>query len=241
MLKLKDIYAMPGTMVPLTEYVLTDKWLPELPDLAYTVEWGTLKQLDAEGVVRVQQLAYSNFDGERSAGMYTLWFREFPVAIIHTSGRGGSENFRRWVTDAVRLFELCQYLRTKLSSEASTDLCDPELEVYPEEVFYLYGQYIGDAFGHPKEEPATGFLVLWDSVIPEVTPGLVLVTAAAQYDPMPEYIRRNESVLQRVAKVSADELARNPRVEHFSIADGMPQIYWYKQVARPENCTVLAV
>lgn len=242
MLKLKDVYAIPGTPVPLAEYVLTEKWIPELPDLAYYIELSVLRQIDAEGLVRVQQLSYTNFDGERSAGMYTLWFGGFPVAIIHTSGRGGNEDFKRWITDPGRLFEMCQYLRTKISAETgSRDIYDPELEVYPEEVFDVGGQYIGDSFGHTKEKSADGFLVLGDSLIAGVAPDLVLVTAAEKYDPMPEYIRRNESVLQKVAKVSTEELARNPRVEHFSVEDGLPQIYWYKHVTRPENCPVLAV
>ena len=242
MLKLKDVYALKSSPVLMTDYIFTDKWVPELPELEYTLDRSTLLAIDAEGYLGIRKLFEKNFDSERSAGMYTLWFKGAPVAIVHTSGRGGSENFQRWVTDAPRLFDLVQYLRTKMSGEAgANDVYDPETEVYPEEVFGLHGNYCGDLFGYPKEAPAKGFMLLHDNVIPDVDKSLILVTATAVHDPMPEYIRREAYVMKLVSKVSADELARNPRVELFAKEDGHTQIYWYAAAPRPENCDVLAV
>lgn len=242
MLKLKDVFALPGTMVPMTEYILTDKWLPELPELEYTLDRSTLLEIDKDAFFGIRKVVEENFDSERSAGIYTIWFKGLPAGIIQASGRGGSEDVKRWITDPQRLFDLVQYLRTKITgSVGCADVHDPETDVYPEEVFGLYGNYYGDGFGYPRVTPAKGFMLLFDNIIPEVDPSLILVTATAEHNPMPEYIRREAYVMKKVSKVTADELARNPRVALFAKEDGYSQIYWYQAAPRPIDCPVIAV
>lgn len=242
MLKLKDVYALPGKPIPLTDYILSDTWIPEVPDLAYSMEYAALAAMDEEGILTVRELVFQYNDGDRTAGMYTLWFNGAPVAIVQEAGRGGRDHNKRWITDANLFFMLCQYLRTKLSDGTlEADVHDPETLVYPEEIFNFYGQKFGDQFGYPAEAVTKGFLLLFKNVIPDVDQALLLVTAEAKFEPMPEYIRRDEHVMKLVRKVNEEELARNPRVAAGCADDGHTQIYWYSQVTRPENCPILSV
>jgi hypothetical protein len=244
MFKLKEVYGLPSTPVPLAQHVITEKWVPEVPGVAFGLEHSAVVAMDEEGFLKVKQLVYSSADGERYAALYTMWFRDAPVGIVQVAGRGGRDHFKRWITDHDQFLQMCNYLRTKISNgDDQVDVYDPEQLVYPEEVFHFYGEDFGSGFGYPAERRTEGFLVLFDGprLIPGCPENCVLVMAESQFEPMPEYIRRGEYVLRQVGKVSDEELARNPRVAENSYDKGHNQIYWYEQAPRPENAKVLSV
>jgi hypothetical protein len=244
MLKLKQVYGLPATNVRLVEYVLTEKWIPEVADLAYSPQQAALAAMDEEGLLTVKQVVYASSEGDRYAALYTLWFKGAPVGIFQVAGRGGEDQFKRWITAPAAFVDLCQYVRTKLSNgEDQMDIYDPEHNVYPEEVFSFYGTDFGTALGFPPEPAAKGFIVLFDGarLVPGANPSYALVTATPEHEPMPEYLRQQEYVYQKVAPLSAEELAKNPRIAEVSKEDGHTQIYWYKNVIRPSDQPVLAV
>lgn len=245
MLKLKDVYALPSTVVPLAHCIIGSKWFPEVRDMEYYVPHTVWQAMDEEGFVTMRQVVYQNFDGERSAGLYTVWFKEQPVGIIQTSGRGGDEYVDRWITDPGIYAVLCQYISTKLASEDELkDFHDPERVIYPEEIFFFYGNDFGKQFGHPSEATAEGFMPYFSEtkrLLPGIAHDLELVTAQPQHSPMPEYLRRHQHVFKRVREVSPDEHAMNPRLEQISREDGYTQFYWYAACERPENAEVLSI
>lgn len=244
MLKLKDVYELPSTQVPLTDYVITEKWIPEVATYSEDFEHSMLVLVEKEGLLQVKQLVYKQAEGDRFAALYTIWYLNLPVALVQTAGRGGRDHFNRWITNPDLFRSMCQYLRSKMQkAEDLDDVHDPEMLVYPEEVFHFYGNYFGDELGYPAEEKTKGFRLMTGSwrIIPGSVPEYVLVTAEAKFEPMPEFIRRNECVFQKVGRVSDGELAPNPRVAEVSNENGHSQIYWYKPVSRPDNVKILSV
>jgi hypothetical protein len=244
MLKLKAIYDLPTKKTALSDFILTERWIPEVPDLGYHVDHATWVAMDEEGLLVVKQVAYGDNGADRYAAIFSLWFKDKPVGIFQEAGRGGRDHFKRWITDADAFVALCQYLRTKLcNGEDQLDIYDPEHEVYPEEMFGFYGQDFGTALGYPPEPAAKGFHIIFDGakVIQGANPAYALVTALPKYDPMPEYIRRREYVYKKVAPLTATELASNPRIEAVCKEDGHTHIYWYQMVIRPSDQPILAI
>lgn len=244
LLKLKDVYAINSKNVPVTHYVITDKWLPEIGEQLWQPAHHLLEAIEAEGMVKVQQLVDQSYDGDRYAALYTLWFKGKPVGIFQVAGRSGCDHFQRWITDSAVYAELCNYLRNKLAEgDDRVEVYDPEHEVYPEEVFSFYGHDFGEAFGYTLEPRAKGMLVIFDGarLIKNPTHNHAMVLATAEHDPMPEFIRRNEFVYQKVGPLTAEELASNPRIEATAKEDGHANLYWYKQVTRPKDQPILAV
>lgn len=241
MLKLKDVYALPATPVTVTECIIGPKWFPDIAEMEYHVPYSTWQAMAEEGLLTVRQVAYHDCDGDRSVGLYTLWFKNEPVGIFQSSGRGGDEYVDRWITDATRYATVAQYIRTKLASDELKDFHDPERVVYPEEIFVFYGTDFGTQFGYPAEKKAEGFMVFWDELIPGLDHKMTLVTATPEHSPMPEYLRRGGYVMQRVREVNAEEHARNTRLAMVSAEDGHTQFYWYTHCERPENAKVIAI
>jgi hypothetical protein len=241
MLKLKDMYALPATPVLLTECLIGPKWFPDIAEMEYHVPYSAWQAMTEDGLLTVRQVAYHDCDGERTVGLYTLWFKGEPVGIFQSSGRGGDEYVDRWITDAAAYAVVAQYVRTKLASDELKDFHDPERMVYPEEIFHFYGTDFGTQFGYPAEKRAEGFMVYWEDLIPGLDHKMTLVTAEPKHSPMPEYLRRGGHVMQRVREVNAEEHARNTRLALISKEDGYTQFYWYTPCDRPESAAVLAI
>ncbi|MDO8415192.1 MAG: hypothetical protein Q7S87_03150 [Agitococcus sp.] len=249
MMQLKDVYKIPGKIVPLSEWVISESWIPEVPNWSAGPDCGgpsyeLLQALTVEGLIQVKQLVNELYEGDRYAAMYTVVFKDMPVAIIQEAGRGGRDHYSRWVTNAPGFWAMCQYLHFKLAFMVTkVEEDDPEQMIYPEEVFQFYGNYFGTEFGYEKEPITKGFLTMKSEkgLIPGINPEYVLVTAVKKFNVMPEYIRRGAYVLRKVGPVSEEELARNPRVRLVSEEDQHPNIYWYQPASRPIDEPVLSI
>jgi len=245
-MRFKDVYAVQAEPTPLALVPIKGKWFPEVKGWGDWMPEELTQVLEAEGRFVIRQLVDQDAgDGYRYAVMCTIWFDGNPVATIQQAGRDGRDHFQRWITDAPRFIEMCTYLMSKMTIEElfGDDVVDPDKEVYPEEVFYFYGNYFGDTFGYPREPAAKGFLIYPSDaqLIPDVTEDYVLVTAKASVTSMPQYLRRQGYVMERVRAVTDEELARNPRMLPAAQESGYIQHYFYKQCDRPAEATVVPV
>lgn len=242
---LRSVYQIQGTPTVLTDGVtLCAKWFPEVDGIEMQLYGRLPKKLEEDGRLKVVCLFSKNFDGERGASMHTLWFDGKPVAIVKNSGRGGDEDSHRWITDPVQFTALCTYLWMVLEagSGPDSDIVDPDTLLYPEEVFGVYGGYYGDLFGIAREEPAKGILILWDlraKHLKNVPAEGELVIGEPCVKEMPEYIRREGYVMQRVRAVSEQEMKDNP-----NLANGHPneKLFWYvEHPDAPLNAVIVPV
>ncbi len=131
-------------------------------------------------------------------------------------------------------------MRTEVAQE---DLASPSLMMYPEELFNFYGGTdFAAELGYVVEPIVKGFVVCADSkrVIPRCNPDHVLVEARPDL-PMPQYIRRNGYVMQRLRSLTDEELERNPLVIPNAIESGFTQHWWYEQCERPEDAVIVKV
>lgn len=147
MIKYKDIYAIEGVTLALTDWVIDDAWFPEIDATSRFSE--VLEQLQQDNRLVVKQVVYKNFDGERYAAMHTLWFDGKPMAIVQDAGRGGRDYKQRWVTDVKTYGEALAYLL--LLSLELNDVIDPEELVYEEHVCSFYGSDFSKTLGFENE------------------------------------------------------------------------------------------
>jgi hypothetical protein len=198
-----------------------------------------------EGRVQVRCIFERNFDGDRFADMHTIWFDSMPVMVVRDGGRGGADFRSRMVTNAALFSALCEYIRQKLQpAQAGDDLVDPDKLLYPEELFNFYGGIdMAAELGYAVEPKVEGFMLIphVHRIIPQAPDGHILVQAKPEVGEMPQYLRRNGSVLQRVRALTDEELAGNARVGEHSRATGYTWLYWYVQADAPAGAKVVRI
>lgn len=245
MLKLNDVYQLPGTPVDLN-YGLRTRWLPEVGE-AYgpCFDAQACAEMVQEARVEVRCLFERNFEGDRFADMHTLWFDGKPVMVVRDGGRGGRDFNDRMITDEAAFLALCQYIRQKLKTEVdATDVVDPERQFYPEELFNFYGGTdFAAELGYVVEPKTPGFQLFPDAerIIPNAPAGHILVEAKPEVGDMPSYLRRGGFVMQRVRALTDEELARNPRVLEASTASGHTRHFWYVGCEAPAGVAIVKV
>ncbi|MNR71447.1 hypothetical protein D3C71_20730 [compost metagenome] len=242
MLKLKDIYNLPGNRIALTDYSLREDWFPEV-NLRHLYSFEVLQTLETEGRLVLTQLLYDHGDGSRYASMHYMHFDGQPTLIVSNGGRGGDDVKRRWVTDPQAYSQLIAYLASKAAMEVE-DLADPEEERYPEEVFFLYGKYRGEPFGYAQEPRRDDVLLITEprGVYPPTPADHILALVQRDQPDTPTFIRRGECVLEKVAQLTRDEmLAANPRLVEHNDQAGVGRVYVYRPCSRPKDQPVQPV
>jgi hypothetical protein len=130
-----DIYNAPVLSSRTALWTLTDGWhrhLEELPD-------GFLDDIEQDQVL-LKIHVDEDLDGERCIQIGSVWFQDHPVMIYRHAGRGGHDQYGRFITDPVRFEQMISYLRS-LKQQV-----EPEYNVYdPNEpsldLTYFYGVY----------------------------------------------------------------------------------------------------
>ncbi len=243
MLKIKDVYAVPATVVDIADWTLRGNWFPEVGIVDMLGEDG-FKTLQAEGRLQIRKLVDEYVDGYRICMMHTIWFDGEPVLIVQDAGRSGQDHRQRWVTDAARYWALLTYMLSKVRLEAdnSFDVVDPEKLVYEEDVFFFYGTDFSKKLGHPAEARTEGYLLMHpgDHGIPVAEPQLYMAILQARVTTPAPYIRRGTFVLKLRREVTSTELASNPRIA-LCRADTDERYFWYEPVERPQDAPVLSI
>lgn len=240
-MKLKDVYALPATLLDLNEGHLRVNWFPEISDASYFFHKSAfLSTLFAQGRFALRQLHHENFDGERTASMHTLWFDGKPVAIVKDAGRGEADENTRWVTDRYQFAALCAYISEVMDPQGDeSDFIDPEKEMYPDEVFALYGGTISAKFGIAEEPVMPGLSILWEfgRKMRNVPTDHELVLAEHLLANLPMYIRRGGYILRFVRGITEQEKLDNPQYKLTPV--GEERFYWYAPCERPSNDAVV--
>ncbi len=239
---LNDVYALPGTPQDLREWVLRERWFPEVPNLAYDITTEVLETLQAEGRLRVVELAAPYIDGNRVAELRTLWFDGAPFAVVQDAGRGGDDHRRRWVTDAKAYAAALQYLLQHLVLNARTeDLVNPEAPFYPEEVLNFYGHDFATQLGFAPEPRNDQYQFLGESTrfLGGPDNGLMLVLFAGDAAPA-EFVRRGGTVMRFEREPNEAEIAINPRLAT-GPDDGNQRCLWYRVCERPADAPVVSI
>lgn len=243
MLRLKDVFALPGKPIDLT-WGIRSAWFHEIETYGEIVGHDASVEIEAEGKMRVLCIFERNFDGERFADMHTVSFEGKPVMVVRDGGRGGRDFNDRIIVDEAAFISLCHYIRQKLGTEvAQEDLASPSQLFYPEELFNFYGSTdVATELGYEVEAKQEGFQLCAHSerVIPRCNPDHVLVEARPDIQ-MPQYIRRNGYVMQRLRSLTDEELERNPLVIPHGIETGFTQRWWYEKCERPEDAVIVKV
>lgn len=243
MLKLKDVFALPGTPIDLT-WGLRSAWFPEIESYGSAIDGDAGVEIQAEGRMQALCIFERNFDGDRFADMHAISFDGKPVMVVRDGGRSGQDFKDRIVIDEAAFVSLCRYIRQKQGTEvAAEDLASPDKMVYPEELFNFYGGTdFAAELGYVVEPRVEGFQLCAHSerVIPRCNPDHVLVEARPDIQ-MPQYIRRNGYVMQRLRSLTDEELERNPLVIPHGIETGFTQRWWYAQCERPEDAVIVKV
>jgi hypothetical protein len=241
MLRLKDVFAMPGTPIDLT-WGIRSAWFPEIESYGSVLDGDAAVAVEAEGKMRVLCIFERNFEGDRFADMHTVWFEGKSVMLVRDGGRGGSDFKDRIIVDEAAFVSLCHYIRQKLGIDvADADVASPDKLVYPEELFNFYGSTdFAAELGYQVEPKVEGFQMIPHAhrVIPGCNPDHVLVEAHPDVQ-MPEYMRRDGFVMQRLRSLTDEELERNPRVVPQSIASGFTQHWWYEPCERPVDAVIV--
>lgn len=243
MLKLKDMYGLDSTVVPLSQGVLNYHWFPEVQELEWKLNCEVEALLEKDGRIEVRQLVHVQVDGSRYLCMQTVWFDGKPVMITQDAGRSGDDHHRRWITDRNTFMSMCQHLRSFLATdEEQADVFDPEALVYEEAMFCFYSHDFSKQFGYEVEPTTEGYDAFDEAhhIFPGLDRDLVMVHARAGLE-MPTYIRRYEHVMKLEREVTEDDLQRNPRVKEICENDGYPQIYLYRHCTRPSDAPVVAI
>jgi hypothetical protein len=243
MIRLKDVFALPGTPVILT-WSIRSTWFPEIELYGDILSGDPAFEIEAEGRMRALCIFEHNFDGERFADMHTISFDGKPVMVVRDGGRGGRDTNDRFIVDENAYLSLCQYIRQKMGTEvAADDLTSPDKLFYPEELFNFYGSTdFASELGYPVEPSTKGFQVFADvtRIIQGADPSHVLVEALTDMA-MPLYLRRQGFVMERVRALTDEELGRNPRVMTVSLESGYTQHWWYVECERPADAVVVKI
>lgn len=240
MITLSQVYALPATKIPLTQFVLADTWF-KATDLDFLYDGEVLQGLEADGRLEVLQLIYESADGYRYAAMYTVWLDKSPVFIVQQAGRGGQDYFNRWVTDEKGYLELLAYLQEFSASPRVEDVASPDKPLYEEAVFHFYGSYFGDKFGFPQEPRRKVLLMETRNILSTVDANSVLVLLnKADTVPLPSLIRRHDSVFEHVRQLTREELdADNPRINLHNDASGVDRVYLFRPCPNPPQGAVI--
>lgn len=243
MIKLNDIYALKGTATPVNSWVIQDHWFSELSSLSNNLN-EIADVLEQEGRLTLKCLVNKNYDGERIATMFSVWFDDKPVLLVQDAGRGGRDHQQRWVTGHTAYLELLTYLMAHLLKLEPDTVEDPQSERYEEEVLRFYGTDFGPELGFesaPRREdvlllPCTRGLL--SSVPPDHSVAMLKIGAKD----LPEYVRRGAAVLQKVRLLSTEELqADNPRIVEGNNAEGLDRVYLFKPCERPLGALVQSI
>lgn len=242
MLKLKDVYDIPGTPIDLT-WGIRSAWIPEVESYGETVDGEASKEIQSEGRLIIRCIIERDFDGDRFADMHTIFFDGEPIMIVRDAGRGGRDFRDRTITNADGFALMCHYIRQKMNAEApESDLASPDKEVYAEAIFNFYGTDFATGLGFSVEKKTKGFHLYPNAerIIPDSDLNLIMVTALTKLA-MPEYMRRGGCVIKRLRALTDEELDRNPLVRSLGAETGHTQQWWFENCERPENTVIVNV
>ena len=243
MVRLKDVFALPGTPINLT-WGIRSNWFPEVETYGDILDGDAAVEIEAEGKMRALCVFERNFEGDRFAAMHTISFEGKSVMVVRDGGRSGRDYQDRIIVDEAAFISLCHYIRQKMGTEvAQEDLASPSLQMYPEELFNFYGGTdFAAELGYIVEPKVEGFMLYFhsDRVIPRCNPDHVFVEARPDIQ-MPQYIRRNGYVMQRLRSLTDEELERNPLVIKHGNESGLTQRWWYEKCERPEDTVIVKV
>lgn len=106
-----------------------------------------LRKTDS-GHFQVHQKFYHNFDGERSVGIYALYFDGKPFAYAMTGGRGGEDASDQYVTDSDIWNIARAYVIEALNKKAEInhEVVSPDSDV----IYGFYGTFIAQYGAEPR-------------------------------------------------------------------------------------------
>lgn len=246
-IKVKDIYALPSTLLDLTQTMLKSRWVPELSYLIHDFGTEVSAAIVGEGRFVIKSLVDETYDDRRYSQMCSIWFDGKPVLIFQEAGRSGRDHFKRWLTDKVAYAEMLSYLIEKLSDEPETeldDLIDPDTEVYPEELLCFYGNSHLQQFGIETEPAMEGVSILQNErgLLAGVPRDEYLIFLRDFVQDIPEYIRRQGFVLQKIRLIPTEEIsASNPRILEVTKANGEDRVFLYQKATAPDGTYVQPV
>jgi hypothetical protein len=243
MIKLKDIYAIVGKPVKLTDWVLRDEWFPEIDSTMTHID-ESLEQLEEDKRLVLKELLNKNYDGERIAVMYSIWFDGRPVAVVQNAGRSGRDHAARWVTDTDAYAALLAYLLTFSRPNDTRDITDPNVELYEEEICHFYGTDFAQELGFTTEARRKDVILMGTNhgVLEGEAINSYLALLKAGAADVPEYVRRGSAVLKKQRLLPTEELMRrNPRIVESNLTDKYDRVYLYHPCERPVDAVVLSI
>lgn len=112
-----DIYATPAILTSKDIYPLLRRSLPEV---SCDIEESRNTR------VEIREHFYYDCDGTRYIQISSVWLDGHPVMIFREAGRGGKDEYDRFITDRGRFVEMVSYLSTLLCiREDSEEIVDP--------------------------------------------------------------------------------------------------------------------
>lgn len=247
-IKINDIYALPSTTEDLIQISLKGRWIPELSNVIGDWDCPLTEGIVEDNRFVIKTLIDETYDGSRYSYMGTIWFDGKPVLIVQEAGRSGRDHFKRWVTDKDTYVEMLAYLVAMLTENPEMaedeDFVDPEMEVYPEELLHFYGNSHLQKFGIEPEPAMDGVNLIRNEsgLMADLPRDQYLVFLRKFVPDVPEYIRRQGFVLQKVRLLPVDEItASNPRILKVSEDNGEDRVFLYKKATAPAGTYVQPV
>lgn len=96
--------------------------------------------------VEIKFLKNHNFDYRRIWRLATVWFDDKPVMVIQNAGREGDDHRARFITDAPRFNDMCDYIKAlcTIKCEVQRDVVDATVDI--ENLTCFYGNELSGYF-----------------------------------------------------------------------------------------------
>ena len=133
-----DIYAMPDIARDWQKrdfYMLLNEWHNHLPEIKDTY---SLYEIPLDSPMEIKVHFDAPIDYERCCIIGSVWFDNQPIMIFRHAGRGGHDDYDRFITDPMRFGKLVAYIQSLIPNQAVNDYVDAGLDLKALDRFYGY-------------------------------------------------------------------------------------------------------
>jgi hypothetical protein len=147
-MKPSEIYALPDIALPGHSRdifgLMLNGWhchIPEIGDEHYF-------ELPDDSPLRIRIHTNPWIDYERVNTIGSLWMNDSPVMIFRHAGRGGHDQYDRFITDHEAYEKVIAYLKTFIPARPPEDVYDPEEDIA--DLNHFYGELMFDLIRNAK-------------------------------------------------------------------------------------------
>ena len=134
MLSPSDVYAAPELQLSRSLRLLTNGWHNNLPELPEDFD-------PVQNRIEIKTHYDPYIDGERVCTIASAWFDDLPVMVFRCAGRGGHDEYDRFITDRTQFKKMVAFLRTLLKDEEDQEEQFNPAEALPR-LTKFYGHWI---------------------------------------------------------------------------------------------------